>query len=194
MGIAPNDRLAQLLAEHQRILAAAMATANNAGGGRGKQAKRRYDGALHRTAQYFEQLRQLEAQIRALGGEIPREEPAPKPVRLEFVGPRLLDQRAMTQVALKMTREELKAEDVKLDAIRRAAKIWTFTLWHRAIKSALGEHAAADARARTHAHRSEGAKRGAVTRAKRKAAGLPPKRLECFMPPPGGWTDADLVN
>lgn len=38
------------------------------------------------------------------------------------------------------------------------------------------------------------AKRGAVTRAQRKAAGLPPKRLECFMPPPGGWTDADRVE
>jgi len=186
--------MAQLLAEHRRILAVIMATANNAGGGRGKQAKRRYDGALHRTAKGFEQLHRIEAQIRALGGEIPRDEPAPQPVRLEFVGPRLPDQRTMTQVAVKMGREALKAEDVRLDGIRRAAKIWTLTPWHRAIKSALGEYAAADARARVAAHRSEGAKRGAMTRARRKAAGLPPKSKECFMPPPGGWTDADRVS
>ena len=189
---ASADRLPELLAERERILAAATATANNAGGGRGKQAKRRYDGALHRTAKYFEQLRQVEAQIRALGGTVPADEPEPKPVpkteRIpEFVGPQRLDPRTMT-------REALKAEDAELDRIRKAAKICTITDRHRAIKSALGKYAAADLGARNAVRRSAAAKRGAVTRAKRKAAGLPPKHLECFMPPPGGWTDADLVN
>ncbi|MCM6776272.1 hypothetical protein NDR87_18740 [Nocardia sp. CDC159] len=104
----------------------------------------------------------------------------------EFVGPQQPDPRTMT-------REALKAEDAELDRIRRATKVWTLTPRHRAVKSALGDFAAADVRARTAARRSEAAKRGAVTRARRKAAGLPPKRLEMFSPPPGGWTDADRV-
>jgi hypothetical protein len=194
MEIAAPDRLAQLLAEYERVSAAATANADNAAGGRGKQGKRRYDAALRRGAAFSKQLRQLENQIHAAGGEIPRDEPTPKPERPVFVGPVLPDHRAMTQIALKMTREALKAEDANLDEIRRAAKIWTLTPWHRAVKSALGEHAAADARARTAARRSDAAKRGAVTRARRKAAGLPPKHLEPFMPPPGGWTDADRVH
>lgn len=187
------DRLSQLLVEHRRILAVATSTANNAGGGRGKQAKRRYDGALHRTAKYFEQLRQLERQIHALGGEIPRDEPAPKPVPapkaepLELVGPQQLNPRMMS-------REALRAEDVELDRLRRAQGSHSITSRHREMRSALGAYAAADIRARATARRSDAAKRGAVTRAKRKAAGLPPKRLEMFSPPPGGWTDADRVN
>jgi len=189
---ATGESLSRLLAEHQRILGAVMATANNAGGGRGKQAKRRYDGALRRTAKYFEQLRQVEAQIRALGGTVPADEPeskpVPKPKRIpEFVGPQQPDPRTMT-------REALRAEDAELDRLRKAAKRYTVTDRHRAVKAALGAYAAADMRARATVRRSEAAKRGAVTRAKRKAAGLPPKHLECFMPPPGGWTDADLVN
>ncbi len=187
--------LPQLLAEYERVSKAATDNANNAAGGRGKQGKRRYDAALRRGAKFSQQLRQLENQIRTAGGAVPGSAPEPKPApRPEFVGPRMPDQRTMTQIALKMTREELKSEDVRLDEIRRAAKVWTLTPWHRAVKSALGEYAAADARARTAARRSEGAKRGAVTRARRKAAGLPPKRLEMFSPPPGGWTDADLVS
>lgn len=190
MEIAVTERLAQLLAEYERLAATAKANADNAGGGRGKQGKIRYDAALKRAAKYSAQLVRLERQIRALGGEIPRVEPAPKPERapkVEFVGPRQPDPRTMT-------REALKAEDAELDQARKAAGRHSITDRHRAIKAALGAYAAADLRARAAARRSEAAKRGAVTRAKRKAAGLPPKHLECFMPPPGGWTEADRVS
>lgn len=184
--------LPQLLAEYERVSAALVANFRDYGWGRGKQAKRRTDGALRRGAKYSEQLRQLENQIRAAGGEVPgftstpEPERAPKPVRPEFVGPHQPDPRTMT-------REALKAEDVRLDEIRKAAGRHSITDRHRAVKSALGAYAAADIRARNAARRSEAAKRGAATRAKRKAAGLPPKHLECFMPPPGGWTEADRV-
>lgn len=197
MEIAASERLPQLLAEYQSVSEAMVANFERPTGGRGKQGLQRTDAAIRRGAKFAAQLRQLENQIRAAGGVVPgfasapKPEPAPRP---EFVGPRLPDQRTMTQVALKRTREELKAEDARLDAVRRAAKLWTLTPWHRAVKSALGEYAAADVRARATARRSEAAKRGAATRAHRKAAGLPPKHLEMFSPPPGGWTDADRVN
>ncbi|WP_280393091.1 hypothetical protein [Nocardia wallacei] len=183
--------LPQLLAEYERVSAALVANFRDYGWGRGKQAKRRTAGALRRGAKYSEQLRQLENQIRAAGGEVPgfasKRESTPKPVRPEFVGPRQPDPRTMT-------REALKAEDVRLDEIRKAAGRHSITDRHRAVKSALGAYAAADIRARAAVRRSEAAKRGAATRAKRKAAGLPPKHLECFMPPPGGWTEADRVS
>lgn len=195
--LTPAERIDQLLAEYERVSAAMVANFDRPTGGRGKQGLRRTDAAIRRGAKFAEQLRQLENRIRAAGGEAPGFASAPKPKpapRPEFVGPRMPDQRAMTQIALKGMREELKAEDVRLDEIRRAAKVWTLTPWHSAVKAALGEYAAADIRARSAARRSEGAKRGAVTRARRKAAGLPPKRLEMFGPPPGGWTAADLVK
>lgn len=189
------NSLPDLLAEYQRVSKAMVANFERPTGGRGKQGLRRTDAAIRRGAEFAGQLRQLESQIRAAGGEVPGFAPQPKPApRPEFVGPRMPDQRTMTQIALKRTQDELKAEDIRLDEVRRAAKVWTLTPWHRAVKSALGEYAAADARARTAARRSAGAKRGAVTRARRQAAGLPPKRLEMFSPPPGGWTDADLVS
>lgn len=185
--------LPQLLAEYERVSGAMVANFERPTGGRGKQGLRRTDAAIRRGAQYSQQLRQLGNQIRAAGGEVPGFTSAPKPERApklerpEFVGPQLPDPRTMS-------REALRTEDVELDQARRAAGRHSITERHRAIKSALGAFAAADIRARSAARRSEAAKRGAATRARRKAAGLPPMRLEMFAPPPGGWTDADRAS
>jgi hypothetical protein len=164
-------------------------------GGRGKQGLRRTDAAIRRGAKYAEQLRQLASRIRAAGGEVPGFASAPKPQRAPIAQRPKLEQPDLigSPDPRTMTREELQAEDVELERARRAAGV-TVTPRQRAIRSALGAYVAADMRARAAARRSDAAKRGAVTRARRKAAGLPPKRLEMFMPPPGGWTDADRVS
>lgn len=182
------DRLTPLLAEYGRTLAATIANFERRGGGRGKQGKRQTDAALRRGAQFSEQLRRLESEIHALGGTLPGSEPdaTPDPVPAEpITGP--TDPRTMT-------REALQAEDATLETERREAGARTLLPRHRAIKAELGAYAAADLRARNSARRSASAKRGAATRAARKAAGLPPKRLEWCSPPPGGWTDADRVS
>jgi hypothetical protein len=185
------SRLAELFAEYERVSKTMVANFERPTGGRGKQGLRRTDAAIRRGAQYAEQLRQLASQIRAAGGEVPgfvsKPERMPKPARPEFVGPRQPDPRTMT-------REALRVEDAALERVRQTTKRYTVTDRHRAIKAALGAYAVADMRARAAERRSEAAKRGAATRAKRKAAGLPPKRLEMFSPPPGGWTDTDRVN
>ncbi|SLG39483.1 Uncharacterised protein [Mycobacteroides abscessus subsp. abscessus] len=88
-----------------------------------------------------------------------------------------------------MTLEALRAEDAELEQARRDAGAMTVTERHRAIKAELGARAAA-------AGRSARAKRGAATRARRKDAGLPPKRKQFSMDnaPGGGWSAADRVN
>ena len=88
-----------------------------------------------------------------------------------------------------MTTEALRTEDAELERGYRESGAWTITERHRAIKAELGARAAAAAR-------SARSKRAAATRARRKAAGLPPLRQRFALdnPPPGGWTDADRVN
>ncbi|MGH3986077.1 MAG: helicase-related protein, partial [Pseudonocardiaceae bacterium] len=88
-----------------------------------------------------------------------------------------------------MTDEQLRATDARMDEERRASGARSITDEHRTIKAELGRRSSVAAR-------SASAKRGAETRARRQAAGLPPKR-EPFTPnkpPPGGWTDADLTE
>ena len=94
-----------------------------------------------------------------------------------------------------MTNEALKAEDAELEAERRAAGALSIGDRHRSIKAELGRRSAIGT---TKARRSAAGRKAAETRARRKAAGLGPKRSrfdELFnSPPPGGWTDADRVG
>ncbi|WP_280411337.1 hypothetical protein [Nocardia asiatica] len=188
MNTTGNERLSHLLAEYERTAAQAIANFQRPTGGRGKQGKQRTDAAIRRGAKFSEQLRRLESAIRAQGGTVPGTEPKPaaerpaaRPVQPAPV-PSLPVPRAMTL-------EALKAEDAALDHTRREAGSRTITERHRAIKAELGARSAAAAR-------SARSKRAAATRARRKAAGLPPLRRQFTFnnPPPGGWTDADRVN
>lgn len=190
-----SESLADLLAEYQRVSKAMVANFERPTGGRGKQGLRRTDAAIRRGAKFAQEVRQLESQIRAAGGEVPGFPSEPKPQRAPIAQRPKPEQPDLigSPDPRTMSREELQTEDAVLEQARRAART-TVTPRHQAIRSALGAYAAADIRARTAARRSAGAKRGAVTRARRKAAGLPPKRLEMFSPPPGGWTDADRVS
>ncbi|WP_370012664.1 hypothetical protein [Nocardia cyriacigeorgica] len=187
MNTTGNEQLSRLLAEYERTAAAAIANFQRPTGGRGKQGKQRTDAAIRRAAKYSEQLRRLESQIRAQGGTVPGTEPAPA---AESLAARPAPAAPSLPVPRAMTVEALRAEDAELDQARRETGSPTLTDRHRAIKAELGARAAAAAR-------SARSKRAAATRARRKAAGLPPRRSrfeQMFSPPPGGWTDADRVN
>lgn len=185
---ATADRLAEKLAELAAVNTAIDNTPRNPGcvKMRGKQHNIRYDAALRRTAQLFDRMRNLEREIAALGGTVPeRETPvepkaAPVPLRPAKPSPR------------GMTDEELKEADERMEAERRATGARSITEEHRAVKAELGRRW----RERTtKAVRSAAGKKGAATRARRKAAGLPPMRQPFSFDnaPTGGWTDADRV-
>lgn len=184
-----SDQLATLRAEYERVCADMVANFNRPTGGRGKRGLRSTDAAIRRGASYAAEIRRLQSAIRAAGGEVPgfpSERPAPAPRRAPVpvpAGPG--DPRVMTL-------EELAAEDEALEAERRASGARMISDRHRSIKAELGGRNAAR---RAAENRSRAAKKAAATRARRKAAGLPPLYIERdpFRPPAGGWTDADRV-
>jgi hypothetical protein len=190
-----SDQLTALCAKYERVSAAAVANfLTPVGGRRGKQKAIRYDASLKRAARYSAQLKSLEAQIRALGGEVPRDKPVgkPRPARPE---PAPAPAPAGPPAPCDMTIEALKAEDAQLEVERRASGALSISARHRSLKAELGRRSAI---ATTAARRSAAAKKAAKTRAERKAAGLGPKPRsrfdEMFKEPPGGWTDADRVS
>ncbi|WP_280460964.1 hypothetical protein [Nocardia carnea] len=186
MNTTGNEQLSHLLAEYERVSAAAIANFQRPTGGRGKQGKQRTDAAIRRAAKFSEKLRRLESQIRAQGGTVPGTEPTPA---AERPAARPVPAAPSLPVPRAMTVDALRAEDAERDQARRETGARTLSERHRAIKAELGERSAAAAR-------SARSKRAAATRARRKAAGLPPLRQRFALnnPPPGGWTDADRVN
>ncbi|GAB4590175.1 hypothetical protein [Nocardia sp. IFM 10818] len=184
-----RDTLPDLITQYRSVAAAAIANFHTPRGGRGKQGKRRTDAALRRAAKYSQQLRDLESRILALGGTIPDLDPTPEPTPAKPV---------VTQAPPlhTMTLDALRAEDAELESARRAVGSPSLTPRHRQIKTELGHRAAQRSREAVAARRSDAGKRGALTRARRKAAGLPPKRQRFALDnaPAGGWTDEDCVG
>jgi hypothetical protein len=194
-----SDQLTALCTEYERISAAALTNfLTPVGGRRGKQKAIRYDASLKRATRYIAQLKKLEGRILALGGEVPNKKPAQavgqsRPAR-PAPTPAPTPVIAGPPAPCDMTIEALKAEDAQREVERRAAGALSISARHRSIKAELGRRSAI---ATTAARRSAAAKKGAKTRAERKAAGLGPKPRsrfeEMFREPPGGWTDADRV-
>lgn len=90
---------------------------------------------------------------------------------------------------------ELKAVDAEF--FRRAkliGKLGVVSGDHRRVREELGNRAVRAARERTRQRRSEGGKKAAATRKRRAEQGLPPKNRHGNAAPPGGWTDADLID
>src|SRR5487761_1370456 len=168
-----TEEVTQLLHEHARVSAAAIANFHSTGG-HGKQGKLRTDAALKRAAKYSDQLRRLDSAIRALGGAVPGVEPQETP-RFECT--------PVAVLPVSMTLEALHAEDAALEQERRAVGSYSVSPRHRAIKAELGSRNLA---IRTAARRSVAGKKAAAPRARRNAAGLPPKQSrfdEMFTPP-----------
>lgn len=182
----------ELLAELERVEATITRISNTRpwGSSRTKRFGRRVDAQLRRTAELFRQRRRLMTEIRALGGEVKeyserleRESvAAPSPVAPK----RVFNPRGMTD-------DELKAEDQRMNAEKRAVGAYSITDEHRAVKAELGRRSAVRT---TQARRSAAGKKAAETRRRREAMGLPPKKRGFSLnnPPPGGWTEADRVN
>lgn len=154
-------------------------------GGSGKQHTNRVNAALRRATRYSEQITRTRLAIIALGGTVPdpttptpaAAPPAPTPTPIPPSA---------------MTDDELHAADTAMDAVRRETRATSLTNDHRAVKAELGRRSAARTR---QSIRSAAGKKAAATRARRKAAGLPPLRQPFTMDnaPTGGWTDADRV-
>jgi len=92
-----------------------------------------------------------------------------------------------------MTIEQLLDADIAMMATVAPSGPRSLTPEHCAVKAELGRRTAEE---RTRRTRSKAGRKGAATRARRKSAGLPPKRREFSLDnaPAGGWTDADRVG
>ncbi|MGH7743243.1 MAG: hypothetical protein ACREQ5_00270 [Candidatus Dormibacteria bacterium] len=92
-----------------------------------------------------------------------------------------------------MTTEQLTVEDASLSAGFVDGGVRSLTRRHFEVKAELGRRTNI---ARTATHRSQAARKAAVTRAARKAAGLGPRRKEFSLDnaPTGGWSGADRVS
>lgn len=156
-------------------------------GGSGKQHTNRVNAALRRATRYSEQITRTRLAIVALGGTVPDPTPptTPTPANPPTPTPTPIPPSAMTD-------DELHAADTAMDAVRRETRPSSLTNDHRAVKAELGRR---DAGCDRQSIRSAAGKKAAATRARRKAAGLPPLRQPFTMDnaPTGGWTDADRV-
>lgn len=183
-----NSRLTEKLAELASIKAAAVANFERPIGGRGKQGKIRTDAAVRRAARLVEQQRRLQREIMSLGGALPASPPVsePQPVVAHTTCTPAPAPSALAD-------DQLRAADAQMDEARRASGARSLTDEHRAVKAELGRRWNERT---TKAVRSAAGQKAAATRARRRAAGLPPKRQSFPLDnaPAGGWTDADRVR
>jgi len=92
-----------------------------------------------------------------------------------------------------MTTEQLRNADAEMMADVQPSGPRSLTPEHCVVKAELGRRTAEE---RTRRTRSQAGRKGAATRARREAAGLPPKRRGFSLDnaPAGGWGDADRVH